>query len=77
VDQLKVTAPFGRSLPSEEPFLKGMLSPFWAVLLQSRPEGNSWRTCSSIIGQLKQERDRIEKQLSGLNAALRAFAGVY
>jgi hypothetical protein len=74
VDQLKVTAPFGRSLPSEKPFLKGMLSPFWAVLLQSRPEGNSWRTCSSIIGQLKQERDRIEKQLSGLNAALRALA---
>jgi hypothetical protein len=32
---------------------------------------------SSIIGQLKQERDRVERQLSGLNAALRAFAGVY
>jgi hypothetical protein len=32
---------------------------------------------SSIITQLKQERDRVEKQLSGLNAALRAFAGVY
>jgi len=27
--------------------------------------------------QLKQERDRVEKQLSGLNAALTAFAGVY
>ena len=32
---------------------------------------------SSIIAQLKQERDRVERQLSGLNAALVAFAGVY
>jgi hypothetical protein len=32
---------------------------------------------SSIIGQLKKERDRVERQLSGLNAALTAFAGVY
>jgi hypothetical protein len=32
---------------------------------------------SSIMKQLKQERDRVERQLSGLNAALRAFAGVY
>ena len=30
---------------------------------------------SSIVKQLKQERDRVEKQLSGLNAALTAFAG--
>ena len=27
--------------------------------------------------QLKKERDSVEKQLSGLNAALLAFAGVY
>ena len=32
---------------------------------------------SSIIGQLKAERDRVERQLTGLNAALTAFAGVY
>jgi hypothetical protein len=32
---------------------------------------------SSIIGQLKKERDRVERQLTGLNAALTAFAGVY
>ena len=32
---------------------------------------------SSIIEQLKKERDSVERQLSGLNAALRAFAGVY
>jgi hypothetical protein len=32
---------------------------------------------SKIIGQLKNERDRVQQQLSGLNAALAAFAGVY
>jgi hypothetical protein len=32
---------------------------------------------SSILGQLKKERDRVERQLSGLNAALVAFTGVY
>jgi hypothetical protein len=32
---------------------------------------------SSILRQLKQERDRVERQLTGLNAALTAFAGVY
>ena len=32
---------------------------------------------SSIVKQLRQERDRVEKQLSGMDAALRAFAGVY
>jgi hypothetical protein len=32
---------------------------------------------SGIVKQLKKERDRVEKQLSGLNAALTAFARVY
>jgi hypothetical protein len=32
---------------------------------------------SSIVGQLKKERDRVQQQLTGLNAALAAFAGVY
>ncbi len=32
---------------------------------------------SSIIAQLKKERDRVERQLTGLNAALTAFAAVY
>ena len=32
---------------------------------------------SSIMKQLKKERDRVETQLSGLNAALMAFANVY
>ena len=32
---------------------------------------------SGIVKQLKKERDRVEKQLSGLNAALSAFVAVY
>jgi hypothetical protein len=32
---------------------------------------------SSIVKQLKSERDRVAKQLSGMDAAIRAFAGVY
>jgi hypothetical protein len=32
---------------------------------------------SGILRQLKKERDRVQQQLSGLNAALEAFAGVY
>jgi hypothetical protein len=32
---------------------------------------------TGIVKQLKQERDRVEKQLSGLNAALAAFVGTY
>ena len=32
---------------------------------------------SLIAKQLKKERDRVERQLSGLNAALAAFVGAY
>jgi hypothetical protein len=32
---------------------------------------------SGIVKQLKKERDRVERQLSGLNAALAAFVGAY
>jgi hypothetical protein len=32
---------------------------------------------SAVVKQLQKERDRVEKQLSGLDAALRAFAHVY
>jgi hypothetical protein len=32
---------------------------------------------SGIVRQLKKERDRLEHQLAGLNAALAAFVGVY
>jgi hypothetical protein len=31
----------------------------------------------SIVKQLKRERDRVERQLRGLNPAVSAFAGVY
>ena len=34
-------------------------------------------TMSKVVQQLHRERDRVEKQLSGLNAAISAFAGVY
>jgi hypothetical protein len=34
-------------------------------------------TMSGIVKQLKKERDRVEKQLSGLNAAVSAFTRVY
>ena len=32
---------------------------------------------AAIVKQLKKERDHVERQLSGLDAALRAFASVY
>lgn len=32
---------------------------------------------TGILKQLKKERDLVEKQLSGLNAAISAFTGVY
>ena len=32
---------------------------------------------AGIVKQLKKERDRVEQQLSRLNAALTAFAGVH
>jgi hypothetical protein len=34
-------------------------------------------TVSKIVKQLTKERDRVEKHLSGLNAAISAFVGVY
>jgi hypothetical protein len=32
---------------------------------------------TGIVKQLKKERDRVERELSGLNAALSAFVGAY
>jgi hypothetical protein len=32
---------------------------------------------SKIVKQLRKERDKVERQLSGLNAALAAFVGTY
>jgi hypothetical protein len=34
-------------------------------------------TMTTIVKQLKKERDRVERELSGLNAALSAFVGAY
>ena len=34
-------------------------------------------TMSKLVQRLHKERDRVEKELSGLNAAISAFAGVY
>jgi hypothetical protein len=34
-------------------------------------------TFSAFVRQLKRERDLVERRLSGLNAALAAFAAVY
>src|ERR1700730_18305230 len=47
-------------------------------LLQSPPEeGTTLANLSGIVKQVKKERDRIQHQSSGLNAALAAFAEVY
>jgi hypothetical protein len=47
-------------------------------LLQSRAEGDTeMANLSGIVKQLKTERDRVEQQLSGLDAALKVFANVY
>ncbi len=46
-------------------------------MIQSVAGGTQWRTCLQYVRQLKAERDRVERQLFGLNAALRAFANVY
>ena len=48
-----------------------------AVTIGEEGESKEMENLSSIVGQLKKERDRVQKQLVGLNAALAAFAGVY
>jgi hypothetical protein len=37
--------------------------------------GGFMASLSSLVEQLKRERDRVEKEFARLNAALRAFAG--
>jgi wyosine [tRNA(Phe)-imidazoG37] synthetase (radical SAM superfamily) len=46
------------------------------VILSLEGEPTHMANLSGIVNQLKKERDRVEKQLLGLNAALSAFAGV-
>jgi hypothetical protein len=51
----------------------------WTVAVTIGEEGEfkEMENLSSIVSQLKKERDRVQQQLVGLNAALAAFAGVY
>src|SRR5258705_12051647 len=39
--------------------------------------GTTLTNLTGIVKQLSKERDRLHRQLSGLNSALEAFAGVY
>jgi hypothetical protein len=55
---------------------------YWGLLaqhplLQSGLEETTLANLSGIVKELGKERDRLQQQLSGLNAALEAFAGVY
>jgi len=49
------------------------------ILPQSNePRGNGpMASVSGIVRQIKKERDRVERELTGLNAALSAFVGAY
>jgi len=47
------------------------------TVLDLPPSACGMANLSGIVMQLKKERDRVEQQLSGLNAALAAFAGIY
>jgi hypothetical protein len=59
-------------------FLEKTASLTYLPLLQSPSEGKPTLTnLSVIVKQLSKERDRLHQQLTGLNAALEAFAGVY
>jgi hypothetical protein len=51
-------------------------APF-AMLCYNPRRGELMPNVSSIVKELKQERDRVAKQLSGLEAALTAFASAY
>jgi hypothetical protein len=48
-----------------------------SALLQCEARRDSMTNWSALVEQLKKERDAVELQLSGLNSAIRAFAGVY
>jgi hypothetical protein len=71
-------SPQGRAVPRPAPSLcpeNGRRSP---LCYNPHPRGNPILTnLSGIVTQLSKERDRLHQQLSGLNAALEAFAGVY
>jgi hypothetical protein len=47
------------------------------MILSSEGELTQMASMNNLVKQLKIERDRMERQLSGLNAALSAFARAY
>ena len=49
----------------------------FAMILSREGGTNKMGTVSNIVKQLKKERDLVQRQLPGLNAAISAFAGVY
>jgi hypothetical protein len=52
--------------------------PTLGACYDAEPRGNQpMGKVSVIVKQLRKERDKVEKQLSGLNAALAAFVGTY
>ena len=52
--------------------------PTLGACYDAEPRGNQpMGNVSVIVKQLRKERDKVEKQLSGLNAALAAFVGTY
>ena len=50
--------------------------PYCLFKIPTRP-GTTFANLSGILKQLKEERAQVERQLSGLDAAIRAFANVY
>jgi hypothetical protein len=48
-----------------------------AMILDREGESTKMAKMSGIVKMLTKERNRVQLQLSGLNAALSAFAGVY
>ena len=46
-------------------------------MMPNREGASTNGNVSKIVKQMKKERDKVEKQLSGLNAALAAFVGTY
>src|SRR5258708_28827290 len=57
--------------------LQSFLDTSHPLLESSTGGGNTLTNLSDIVKELGKERDRLDRQLSGLNAALEAFAGVY
>jgi hypothetical protein len=56
-------------------YAKPPLSP--SVTIRTQGGKQTLANLTGIVKQLKKERDRVEQQLSGLNAALAAFASAY